>query len=153
MASIYGVEPYLIVGFLVAWWDYCTEFSTAGEAVECPMDVLTDLAAPIWRSTKMVTALSIQDALKTCRLMDENGHPHDWQEYSGALVTKRAKDAQRKKMERSVSRGLSDGRPNLEKRREENKRLIENSPHNKGKGNGPVSVFDILNQKQPRSIP
>ena len=144
LAKLYDVEPYLVCGFLLAWWEYCTDFAASGASVECPLDVLTGFAQPIMRQTRKTTVPAIRDALITCRLMDETGAPHDWQDYSGALVSKRAKDAQRKKVDRAVSKGLSDGRPHLEKRREENKRQGFEQ-------NVPQRVGNLL--REPRSIP
>lgn len=95
--------PYLVVGFLLAWWGYAAEFGSGGHPADCPRRVLDDMAAPLRAASTVAVVPPIEDALKKVRLMDGRGHPWDWQDYTGLLLTKRAKDADRKRTVRGLS--------------------------------------------------
>jgi len=118
LAERYGVHPYLIVGFLVAWWDYCADFGSGERPANCSRTVLAEFAQPIMAAAREAVVPDIADALREVRLMDAHGHPKDWQDYTGALLTKRAKDAERMRTVREQSK---DGRV-LEKSRVEESR-------------------------------
>lgn len=105
LAEMFGVHPYLIGGFLLAWWDYCAEYGRAGEAAVCPRLTLDQLALPVQKAATHLQLPDMRSALRKVRLMNRDGRPHDWQDYAGALLTRRAKEAQRKKLARLMSAG------------------------------------------------
>jgi hypothetical protein len=115
LASYYGVHPYLVCGFLLAWWDRSTEFASAGRPAPVSADTLASLAQPVLQGSDKVIVPTITDGLKRAGLMDEDGNPNDWEEYTGSLLTKRAKDAQRKRLAREATKAISGevsgGRP------------------------------------------
>lgn len=104
LAVMYGVEPYLIVGFLVSWWGYCGEFGSGGNPAETPGSTLDELAAPILRSAKVAVVPAIRDALRAVRLLDADDRPHDWQDFSGKQLAAREADVQRKRKLQGISK-------------------------------------------------
>jgi hypothetical protein len=103
VAAMFGVEPYLIVGFLLAWWSYCVEHGTQARAAVCPDLVLDRLALPVQKAATKMQVPTMKDALRAAKLMNRDGRPHDWEVYSGEVLTRRAKDAQRKRLVRTLS--------------------------------------------------
>lgn len=103
LAEMFGVPPYLIVGFLIAWWDYCAEMGENGEAAKCPSLVLAQLALPVQKAATNLQIPDMLSALRKTRLASRDGRPHDWQDYAGALLTRRAKEKMRKRLARAVS--------------------------------------------------
>lgn len=104
-ASLYGVKPQLVVGFLIDWWDFCTEFGKAGEPAKCHSDDLRDMFRDVLSISTVLVVPDVVKALRESGLMDENGDPHDWQEYAGSVLTKRAQDAQRQRLCRAAKAG------------------------------------------------
>lgn len=104
LAGAYGLPmpegPALVVGFLVSWWGYCTEFGRNGISARCPQDVLTAFAAPLVKLSRLSVVPEIAVALKNAGLMDRDGLPNDWQDWSGQLLKRRKSDADRKRKSR-----------------------------------------------------
>lgn len=109
LAGMFGVHPYLIAGFLLAWWDYCATFGVAGRAAVCPDSTLDQFALPVQKAATKLQLPTMVNALRKVRLMDRDGRPHDWEEYAGALLTRRAKETQRRKLSRALSAGHDAG--------------------------------------------
>jgi hypothetical protein len=146
LAERYGVHPYLVVGFLLAWWDYCAEFArpfadgsrTVREpSASCPRAVLAEFAAPLAAASREVVVPDIVDALKEVGLMDAAGAPNDWQVYTGALLARRARDADRVRASRDRPRTVREQSANsraLEQSR------VEYTPPPRARGDDPAAV-------------
>lgn len=90
--------PDLVVGFLMRWWHYCAEYAGGdGKPADCPRNVLRDLARALLGKSAAVVTPDLVQTLREARLMDQHGRPWDWQDYTGALLARRAKDAERKR--------------------------------------------------------
>jgi len=109
LARLWGCPPYAVVGFLVAFWGYLVEFKSDGQAAEVPPEDLEELAAPC-QQRALTVHLSTLDALKETGFVDPDGRVHDWEVYTGALLTRRERDRERKRTERKVSAGQAQER-------------------------------------------
>ena len=110
LAGLYAVHPDLVVGPLVRWWHYCTEYGRAGEPAKCHADVMRSYFAPVVKLSRALTIPDVVDALRSVGLMDEDGNPNDWQDYGGAILAKRAQDAGRQRVKRAIAKGSSEVR-------------------------------------------
>lgn len=111
LAALLSVTPHAAVGILIELWGYCQEFQGDGDVTSCPQDVL--------RRVLGTSADNPIEVLQKCGFVDADGKLHDWDEYAGALVERRRKEAARKRLERKqrrqdirrTSAGPSAGRP------------------------------------------
>lgn len=107
LAERFGIEPPigpdLCLAFLVKWWAYCGEFGSDGKPADTPRSVLQELSASLRAASALVTVPDIEEALVSERLMDGHRRPWDWQDYSGLLLAKRQRDADRKRKGRGHS--------------------------------------------------
>lgn len=104
LARLWGCSPYTAVGFLVAFWDYLLEFQSDGQASDLRAEELDELAAPC-QQRALTSHLTVLDALKEAGFVDPDGRAHDWEDYAGALVTRRQRDRDRKRDERKTGKG------------------------------------------------
>lgn len=111
-----GVD--LAVAFLERWWGWCVKYGSEGRPAVCPRTVLNGLAGKLLGRSRVSPKPEIEQLLRELRLMDRYGHAWDWEDFSGQLLTKRHKDAERKRTER----GLSVDIPRNGARREEKSR-------------------------------
>ena len=112
LSERFGIEPPigpdLVLAFLVKWWAYCGEFGSDGKPADCPRSVLQELSASLRAASGLTIIPDIEESLKLERLMDAHGRPWDWQDYSGLLLAKRARDADRKRKGRGHSAPVPD---------------------------------------------
>jgi hypothetical protein len=112
LSERFGIEPPigpdLVLAFLIKWWAYCGEFGSDGKPADCPRSVLQELSASLRAASALVQIPDIEEALKSEHLMDSHGRPWDWQDYSGLLLARRARDADRKRKGRGHSAPIPD---------------------------------------------
>lgn len=104
LARLWHCHPYMVVGFLVSLWGYCLEFQSDGRLADVPNEDLDELAAPCLAGV-VGTHPPTRAALERTGFLDPDGRLHDWQDYAGALVARRQKDATRKRAKRQMSAG------------------------------------------------
>lgn len=127
LARRWGCSPYAVVGFLIAFWNYLMEFQSDGRAADVPVEDLDELAAPC-RSVQGELVSSTLDDLKATGFVDPDGKAHDWELYAGALLTRRERDAARKRHERAQSNGHPADVPRTSGRRVEQSREEKKQP-------------------------
>lgn len=127
LARLWGCDPYMVVGFLVAFWDHLLEFQSDGQVSDVRTEDLDELAARC-QQRAIAVHLTVLDALKEAGFVDPDGRAHDWEDYAGALVTKRQRDRDRKREERKKSSGRpADGSRTSAPRVEQSRAEIETS--------------------------
>jgi hypothetical protein len=99
LATRWQTHPYMVVGFFVAFWGYLLEYHPDGDVDAVPDDVLERYAAPCVARAIGVLG-TVRETLRDVGWVDADGHWHDWDEYSGALLRKRAANRQRMKRQR-----------------------------------------------------
>lgn len=104
LAELWGCDPLTVVGFLVSFWDYLLEYQSDGQASGVRPSQLEKLAASC-QQRALAVHLTVLDALKESGFVDPDGRVHDWEDYAGALVTRRQRDRDRKRGGRTVSAG------------------------------------------------
>lgn len=101
LAELYGVHPYTICGFLVAWWGYCAHYEVA-----CPESKVQQFAEPVLRLASEMAVPDINEALTQVGFMGPDRLPNDWEDYTGGLLERRAKDRRRQDKRRGrIARG------------------------------------------------
>ena len=133
LARRWGCEPYMVAGFLLAFWGYLLDYQSDGRAADVPREDLEELAEPCLRVGRAPDYVIVHDVLadlKEAGFVDPDGMAHDWQVYAGALLTARERDRDRKREERAGVRGTSEGRPPVEE--EKRKRKKEQPPAARG---------------------
>ena len=89
------IGPDLVVGFLERWWGYCAEFGSNGKPADCPRTILVDCARAMLGHSSNPLTPELSQLLRKHRLMDQHGRPWDWQDFTGNLLARRARDAER----------------------------------------------------------
>ena len=101
LARLWGCHPHTICGFLIAFWGYMVEYQPDGDLAKVPTDDLDELAAPCLQRALNAT-VTVLDALKQAGFADPDGHVHDWEEYTGALLEQRGRDRDRHATRRKI---------------------------------------------------
>ena len=135
LARRLGVRLPEAVGILHCLWWWCIDYASDGDLTKHDAE---DIAlACEWEGDPK----DIIEHLTSCGFIDNSDglHVHDWDEYGGALVAAREKDAGRKREGRSSvssghpvdvqrTRGNVRGSPNVDRKRDRKKDLTENRP-------------------------
>ena len=94
------VGPDLVVAFLLRWWGYCAEFGSGGKPADIPRSLRDEFSRPLYKYSERDgddEPPDLDQLLREVGLMDPDGNPHDWQDYTGKLLALRAADAERKR--------------------------------------------------------
>ena len=130
LARLWQTHPYMVCGFLLATWDYMLEHQPDGNLFAVPDAELEELAKPCLERAVGVVDVP-RDVLVTSGWVERDGYWHDWNEYAGALVERRAKERDRKcnyRNQKTIAsesvprdkRGTTRGRPTPKSRVDNN---------------------------------
>lgn len=116
LARAWQCHPYTVVGFLVELWGYCLEHQPDGDTTQIPDEDLTELARPCLASAIGVVP-DVRQALRRAGFLEKSGKCHDWAEYAGRIIRRRAeaRKRMRHKRKRTAVRspnGSENGSPN-----------------------------------------
>ncbi len=99
-----GVKPHEAMGLLVQFWGAVSQHATHGCVSDIPDAQIEAWAG--WTRKRGLFASFIRD-----KHLDPDGRVREWDEYAGALETRKEHDRERKRKERErTSRGQSTGR-------------------------------------------
>src|ERR1041384_2575179 len=138
LAKLWRCHPYMVGGFLLKLWGYCLEYQADGNVDGRPADVLDELAAPCLGQL-LGTHATVRESLEEAGFVDPDGRLHDWEDYSGALFARRAKDRDRKRLARAkrpkdkkrTGRGHTKERARTSAPRVEQSRVVESRAENR----------------------
>lgn len=112
LARLWSAHPYTVVGFLLELWGYCLEHQPNGDTGAIPDEDLNAMAAPCLAASIGLMA-DVRESLRRVGLVEKSGRLHDWNEYAGRIIQKRA--AERKRMQclrKERSKRTPNGTPN-----------------------------------------
>ena len=97
-----GVDVSAACGYLICLWTWAMTVAPEGDLSRYDPEEIE--AAAGWGGVEELLYAN----LVSCRWLDEDRYIHDWQDWRGPLVTKRARDAERKRIERASKTSPSD---------------------------------------------
>ncbi len=106
VAERLDMEPVHVMGHVISFWMWCVDNAPSGQLDG--ISVRSIERAAQWSGEKGAFVAALADS----GLLDEQNKGeysiHDWEDYTGALTTKRAKDAQRKREERKTAKSAAE---------------------------------------------